>query len=382
MYITAMFQLKKSFALTILICGVALICHGEYSMEYVGKRTNLFYKGARIDFLQCVKQQLQRYPESRLRDMVLLARQASGQAAIKNRKQAWENFSKAFAAVSPADLPLFEIISPDFCRVNLVAWKKAGLPGKWLFNMSCASAEMFPQDSAILNEYITQLCSFFGKKRTELEEFVKSQHHSRQFLEKYAPSYRVINTRFLTAFPVLLAAAKLPEKTVTIIAVDGKAASGKTTLAKYLALILEADAIHMDDFFLPLALRSKKRLAEPGGNVHYERFKIEVLPFLRQQKSFSYQRFDCSRMQLGAKRNISASRWRIVEGAYSLHPEFGNYADLKVFFDITPAVQLARIRKRNGERKAKEFSTRWIPMEEKYISAFNIKKQADIIIGN
>ena len=350
-------------------------------MEYVGKRTNLFYKGSRIDFLQCVRQQMQRYPECRIRDIIVLAGQASGLTVIKNRTQAFKNFSEEFAAAAPADLPLFEIISPDFCRVNLGAWKKAGLPGKWLFNMFCASAEMFPQDPAIFNEYIVQLCALFEKKQTELDEFIKNQHHSQQYLEKYTPSYRVISTRFLTAFPVLSAAAKVPEKTVRVIALDGKAASGKTTLAKYLALILDADVIHMDDFFLPLALRSKKRLSEPGGNVHYERFKTEVLPFLRQKKSFSYQRCDCSRMQLGAKRNISASRWRIVEGAYSQHPEFGKYADLKVFFDIAPAAQIARIRKRNGERKAKVFSTRWIPMEEKYISTFNIKKQADVIIG-
>lgn len=71
-----------------------------------------------------------------------------------------------------------------------------------------------------------------------------------------------------------------------------------------------------------------------------------------------------------------------MEGAYSLHPEFGCYADLKVFFDISKAEQIKRIRKRNGEQKAAIFAKRWIPMEEKYIKKFDIKAKADIIIGN
>jgi oligoribonuclease (3'-5' exoribonuclease) len=55
---------------------------------------------------------------------------------------------------------------------------------------------------------------------------------------------------------------------------------------------------------------------------------------------------------------------------------------LKVFFDISPTKQISRIRKRNGERKALEFLKKWIPMEEKYISTFQIKKKAQIIIGS
>ena len=62
-----------------------------------------------------------------------------------------------------------------------------------------------------------------------------------------------------------------------IIAIDGRCAAGKTTLAARLAKELGGDVIHMDDFFLPLELRTEERFREPGGNVHYERFKTEVL---------------------------------------------------------------------------------------------------------
>ena len=38
----------------------------------------------------------------------------------------------------------------------------------------------------------------------------------------------------------------------------------------------------MDDFFLPMELRTAERLEEPGGNVHYERFSAEVDVYKRQ----------------------------------------------------------------------------------------------------
>ncbi len=381
--------MKKIF-LTAALSTVFLICYGNYTMEFAGKRTKLFRNGNPVVFAQCAEEQLRRYPESQIRDLVKLAYQSAWGPAhgVTDKERAWKYFSHEFSTAETAEnVPLFEVISPDYCRVNLGAWKKAGLPAKWLFNMFCASAEILPDSQLIFDNYIKTLGELLGPKKEELDIFMSQYrggavHHSGEYRQKYHPSYRLVNIRFLTALPVLTAAAKLPEKEITVIAIDGKAASGKTTLAEQLALILEADVIHMDDFFLPMELRTPSRLAEPGGNIHYERFKTEVLPYLTKAAPFSYRRFDCSKMQPGEMRNISVSRWRIAEGAYSMHPTFGNYADLKVFFNISPQEQMKRIRRRNGEEKAVIFAERWIPMEEKYLKSFDIKAKADIITGS
>ncbi|MCL1877401.1 MAG: hypothetical protein FWF80_00945, partial [Defluviitaleaceae bacterium] len=66
-----------------------------------------------------------------------------------------------------------------------------------------------------------------------------------------------------------------------VIAIDGRSASGKTTLASELAAQTGASVIHMDDFFLPQDLRTEERLNTPGGNVHHERFASEVLPHIK-----------------------------------------------------------------------------------------------------
>ncbi len=380
----------KHILITIIATAVCCIGTGaeNYSMEFCGKRTRLFADGREVSFSDCVKEQTSLRKKFKLRDLIKQAYQGAFGAghAVIDRERAWEYFSREFGSVPAEEIELVEIISPDYCRINLAAWKKAELPEKWLFNMFLASTEIFPDSAALFKNYLEQITALYPESAAEMAEFIKHHrgeavHHSREYVKANRPSYRIVSTRFLTVIPVLKAAAALPGNGVKIIAIDGRAASGKTTVAGQLAKILKAGVVHMDDFFLPQDLRTAKRLAEAGGNVHYERFKAEVLPDLRKESGFAYRRFDCSKMAPGEMRQIAATRWRIVEGAYSLHPEFGNYADLKIFFDITPAEQMKRIRKRNGEEKAKIFASRWIPLEENYIKQTGVKKRADIILG-
>lgn len=168
---------------------------------------------------------------------------------------------------------------------------------------------------------------------------------------------------------------------IRIIAIDGRCAAGKTTLAAELAEQLGGDVIHMDDFFLPPKLRTPERRSEPGGNVHYERFLTEVIPKLASGEAFSYQRFDCSRMAPGDWIPVQNNGFVFVEGAYSCHPVLGNYMDRKVFLDIDRVNQTERIRGRNGEDRLQDFLQLWIPLEEAYFQAFSVEENADYIIN-
>ena len=165
-----------------------------------------------------------------------------------------------------------------------------------------------------------------------------------------------------------------------VIAIDGRAASGKTTLAERIHNELGAGVVHMDDFFLPPELRTPERLDEPGGNVHYERFEREVLPLLKSGGAFSYRVFDCRIMGFAGECAVPASRWRIVEGAYACHPRFGGYADLRVFADVDPETQTGRILARGGPEAASRFAEKWIPLEEAYLRAHGIRKNAHILV--
>ena len=165
-----------------------------------------------------------------------------------------------------------------------------------------------------------------------------------------------------------------------VIAIDGRAASGKSTMARQLSEILHAPVVQMDDFFVPPALRSEERFQVPGSNVHYERFAEEVLPDILSKNEFAYRIFDCSIMDYNGYKKIETSRWRIVEGSYSQHPQFGEYADIRVYSDVDPEEQMRRILVRNGEKMAEMFRTRWIPLEEEYFDAYGIRTKADLIV--
>ena len=354
----------------------------EVRLEYSGARNVLYLDGRRTTFAECLREELSKHPSMRRDDVLKLCFQAAYGPAHARRDVAAARraFDAEFAAVPARERALFEVVSPDFCRIDLGAWKFHRLPPEWLFNMFIASAEELPDGDAEFKRCLDAAKEVAPALIGSSEIPRRAPHHSVEYRRAEVPAYRVVSTRYIHTFPVLQRLIGLPRNPVNVIAIDGRAASGKTTLARQLGAILDAGVVHMDDFFLPPALRTAERYDEPGGNVHYERFAAEVLPNLKKPEPFKYRIFDCSTMDYGDWREVKTSPWRIVEGAYSLHPRFGNYASLKVFFDIAPEEQMRRIRRRNGDARAEVFAKRWIPLEEKYLSAFGIRNKADLVL--
>lgn len=171
----------------------------------------------------------------------------------------------------------------------------------------------------------------------------------------------------------------LHQKERVVVAIDGRCASGKTTLAQKLAEEFDCNVIHADDFFLRPEQRTKERLAEPGGNLDRERFLQEVILPLHVGRSFLYRPYDCGKGELGDPVFVPKKRLTVVEGSYSAHPCFGDVYDLRVFLDITPQKQKERLEKRNPE-KLQMFLDRWIPMEEAYFDCFSVRERCDLIL--
>ena len=336
-----------------------------------------------------IKQQLALHPSITQQDALKMCFQAAygAEHLLTDIDKVRGYFLMEFESCQPNDAPISEFIAPEVCRVNLAAWKQLGLPWEWLFNLFVESATT-PMTAAFCHgacpgprpgvldpesmyiKYVNEWSNFARDNELCLafsfDENQKPQpvHHSQQYRDAEKPAYRVISGAFTRLIPILAALAGMDSG---IIAIDGRAASGKSTLAKGLRAVIGAEIIHMDDFFLPAELRTPQRLAEPGGNIHYERFSQEVLPFILQNE-FTYRIFDCSTMSYNGMHKVPPSKWRVVEGTYSQHPQFGDYMDLRVFSDTDPQTQMERIIARNGQEMAEIFKTKWIPMEEKYFN--------------
>lgn len=171
---------------------------------------------------------------------------------------------------------------------------------------------------------------------------------------------------------------RLAQNSAVLVAIDGNCTAGKTTLAATLAARYDCNVFHMDDFFLRPQQRTPQRYAESGGNVDYERFYTEVLLPLKENKPFSFRKYDCSIQALGAEELVQQKQLTIIEGTYSTHPYFKNPYDLTIFLGIDPTEQEKRVRQR-PQHLHQAFFERWIPMEEQYFNAFSIADHCDLI---
>ncbi len=184
-------------------------------------------------------------------------------------------------------------------------------------------------------------------------------------------------SRFQPLFDMI--ETELSRRNRTVLAIDGAAASGKTTLASFLAEKYGAETVHMDDFFLPRERKTPRRLAEFDGNIDRERFAAEVLPFINSLAPFSYGKYDCSLGKVAKNVQIGASPLVIVEGVYSLSPHFRKYYDIKIMLTVEKETQLSRLRERCEDWQYENFLKIWLPLEARYFSLGGIENACDMV---
>lgn len=339
-------------------------------------------------------EQVALHPSIQPQDIVKLLFQAAfgAEHLLTDKNAAFSWLEKEFEEIKMTEVSekLYEQIHDKVCRINLREWKRRGMPLIWLFRIFVESAsyanlyggqELFEQSLQEAEALISEGVFDFSIEEWQNTAKQGPVHHSEIYRQQEQPAYRIVCSRYIRLLPILEEIAKLSQNQIHTIAIDGRCASGKTTMADMLSKVLDAGIVHMDDFFLPMELRTKERFATHGGNVHYERVAEEVLPGLKSEESFSYQRFDCSKMALGDYITIVGAKYYIVEGAYSCHPALGDYMSLKVFSDVEKTEQLDRIRRRDGEEYVEAFVKKWIPLEEEYIASLGkVEDRFDVIV--
>lgn len=332
-----------------------------------------------------------KYPKCEIRDIFKFIHQSSYgcEHMVSSLEKAIEYIKREYQkGIAQADI---EALDGEYSRVPLSYIDKGLLP-ETLGKLFYLSAEPTDGRKALIKK-LDAVRELTEEKalpfdRTELENAVKewgekdfsALHHSERFREEYKPAYRVISNRFVPFLPLLCEIDKRLEEGRVILTAEGGSASGKSTLGKMLEDIYGCNLIHTDDFFLQMHQRTPERFAEVGGNLDRERFYDEVVDHLSDNEGFTYRKFDCSTMSLGESVTVIPKKLTVIEGAYSMHPYFGEYYDLSVFLDIAPYLQRERILKRNPDM-ADRFFGEWIPYERAYFDGTNIKQRCDIVIA-
>ena len=311
---------------------------------------------------------------------------------VTDEGRAADYIQKEWEAAPKDTAPRTEDLDGDYARVHL-SWLGAGLSSLTLARLFCASAKREEEGHIRLAEKLaaarelflegtlTEDAAFLEKLSAWEEKGCPALHHSDAFRAAYRPAYRVIAKEYAKFLPLFAMIDRLlAEKGRTTVAIEGGAASGKSTLGNLLRDVYGASVFHMDDFFLRPSQRTPERLREVGGNVDRERFLSEVLLPLSQREEVVFRPFDCSAWDLGEPVSVKPAPLAVVEGVYSMHPLLAPYYDGAVFLEIDPLLQRERIGKRNSPAMATRFFEEWIPMEERYFAGMQVKERCGTVI--
>jgi len=335
-----------------------------------------------------------RYPLGTPQDWIKLLYQSEFGAGhlIHDRQAALVRILEECRTMTDVLCPPAEPIGGGFARMHLQSLRRLGIAETTLHGLFLLAAQDKCGTPEGMNRKLDLLISLADENLLPAsKETVRSAvsayraegcpmvSHSEVFRAHYHPAYRLVPETVLRFLPLFAKIdSLLSQKEFINIAIDGNCGAGKTTLGEMLRAVYDANLFHMDDYFLPFPRKTSERLALPGGNVDHERFDSEIAPSLRTHSPVTFRAYDCSTGSLGEAVTVPATRVSVTEGSYSLYPTLRNAYDLTVFLSLDPETQSRRILQRNGEAMHRRFINEWIPMENHYFDALNIRALCDL----
>jgi uridine kinase len=154
------------------------------------------------------------------------------------------------------------------------------------------------------------------------------------------------------------------------IGVDGRAGSGKTTLAAAIAAAVPAAVlVHVDDFAGPLV---------PEWD--WPRFQEQVVDPLRAGRAGRYQRWEWNRDEPAEWHDVPAGRVVVVEGVSATRSELDVPWALRIWVDAPREVRLQRALERDGAAMLGHWLDVWMPSEEAYIAREHPQHRVDLLV--
>lgn len=154
------------------------------------------------------------------------------------------------------------------------------------------------------------------------------------------------------------------------VGIDGKGASGKTTLAAAVAeAVPGAVVVHVDDFARPSVATWER-----------DRFVAQVLVPLAAGRPARYERWDWDTDASAGWAGVPVGVPVVVEGVSSTDVRLGVPWDVTLWVDAPYEVRLARALARDGEAMREQWVDAWMPAEDAYEVAQRPQERVDAVV--
>jgi len=174
--------------------------------------------------------------------------------------------------------------------------------------------------------------------------------------------------------PILAAISKISllKSTPILLAIDGPAGSGKTSLANQIANHLNsATTIHMDDLYNGWEDALTATLTRHLGEW--------ILDPLTQEASVKYQKFDWTSGEYGPPFEIRDIELLILEGVGAAQTRVRQQANLTIWIEVGPQIGLARVINRDGAQIL-PYMLKWQERESAHFINDQTKENCQIFI--
>ena len=168
---------------------------------------------------------------------------------------------------------------------------------------------------------------------------------------------------------------------VTVVAVDGHGASGKTTLAGRLCDLCGASLVHTDDFFTPVApVASGGELGQAIGSYYdLARLRRAALGPLRAGREAVFRPYDWDSGRLSdGYTHVPPARIVVVEGVCSSAPALRDLVDRAIYVKTPEVERLSRLR---GLIAPEDWDDEWLRAEAKYFEDIRPEDSFDLVVS-
>lgn len=181
--------------------------------------------------------------------------------------------------------------------------------------------------------------------------------------------------------------------TPLLVAIDGRAGTGKSTIAELVATSFGAAILHSDMFFAAQVTNAEWDAmsgAERARDcIDWVRLRRDaVLPLLDGNMA-EFQGFDFAARRTDGSFPFSETSSRIgsrpiilMEGAYAARPELADLVGLSVLVEAPEAVRRERLTARESETFLLEWHRRWDPAERHYFGKVRPPASFDLVVQN